>query len=324
MYEFIIELKNVSKYYGYGLLGISRFAAVDGVSLGISNKPLINVIAGESGCGKTTLARIILRMVKPDKGQVLFNGKNLWRLNRKDLDEFYKSVQPIFQDPYDSFNPYEKLEIPLLKTAKKFLNVNDKEIIAVVEKVLEVVGLSFDMIKGKKKDELSGGQLQRVAIARALIPSPKLLVADEPVSMLDATLRANILNIFKELKDRRGINILYITHDLATAYYIGDYIYIMFRGTIVEHGPIEKVLLEPLHPYTRTLIDALPSYEKRERFVKEPIELKEIELKEFLLRGCKYYYRCPYATKKCFEEKPPYIEASPNHYVMSWRYGGSS
>jgi len=180
------------------------------------------------------------------------------------------------------------------------------------------------MIKGRRKDEISGGQLQRVAIARALIPNPKLLVADEPVSMLDATLRANILNIFKELKDRRGISLLYITHDLNTAYYIGDYIYIMFRGTIVEHGHIEKVLSEPLHPYARTLIDALPSYEKRERYIKESIELKETELKEFLLKGCKYYYRCPYATKKCFTEKPPYIETSPNHYVMCWNYIDSS
>jgi peptide/nickel transport system ATP-binding protein len=324
MAESIVELKNVSKYYGYGLLGISKFAAVDEVPLSISRKPLINVIAGESGCGKTTLAKIILKIVKPDKGQVVFNGKDLWKLDRKSLNDFYKSVQPIFQDPYDSFSPYEKLEIPLLKTATNLLDVDVKEAIAIVEKVLEIVGLSFDMIKGRRKDEISGGQLQRVAIARALIPNPKLLVADEPVSMLDATLRANILNIFKELKDRRGISLLYITHDLATAYYIGDYIYIMFRGTIVEHGHIEKVLSEPLHPYARTLIDALPSYEKRERYIKESIELKETELKEFLLKGCKYYYRCPYATKKCFTEKPPYIEASPNHYVMCWNYTNSS
>jgi len=316
----LIELVNVSKFYGFGLLGISKFPAVDDVSLSIPNKPSIYVLAGESGCGKTTLAKIMLRIVKPDKGKILFKNKDLWKLSKDELKEFYRTIQPVLQDPYDTFNPYEKLEVPLLKTAKKLLGVNDEEARSIVEKVLEMVGLSLDMIMGKRRDELSGGQLQRVSIARSLIPRPKLLITDEPVSMLDASLRVNILNIFRKLRDEEGLAILYITHDLATAYYIGDYIYIMFRGSIIEGGPIEKVISEPLHPYTSALISALPSYEKREIFFKEKVEMKVVELKEFLLKGCKYYYRCPYAQQKCFEEKPPMVKVSSERFVSCWKY----
>lgn len=316
----LIELMNVSKFYGYGLLGISKFAAVDNVTLSILSEPSIMVLAGESGCGKTTLAKIILRMTKPDKGRVLFKGKDLWKLNRHDLKEYYKTVQPIFQDPYDTFSPYEKLEVPLFNTAKRILGLNREEARYTVEKALEMVGLSLDIIMGKRRNELSGGQLQRVSIARALIPRPKVLIADEPVSMLDASLRANILNIFKDLKDKMKLTILYITHDLATAYYVGDYIYVMFRGSIIEHGPTEKVLSEPLHPYTTALINALPDYRKREKFLEEKTEMKEIELKEFLLEGCKYYYRCPFARKECFKERPPLIKVSSDRFVSCWLY----
>ncbi|MEM4757512.1 MAG: ABC transporter ATP-binding protein [Desulfurococcaceae archaeon] len=316
----IFELRNVSKYYGYGLLGLSKFAAVDNVDFSITNNPAIYVLAGESGCGKTTLAKMLLRIVKPDNGRILFLGKDLWKLKGNELKEYYKMVQPVFQDPYDTFNPYENLEIPLIKTAQKLLEIDRERAVEIVAKALEIVGLDLDTIRGRKRSELSGGQLQRVSIARSLVVKPRLLIADEPVSMLDASLRANILNIFKRLKEQEKMTILYITHDLATAYYIGDHISIMFRGCIIEHGNIDEVLKNPLHPYTITLLESLPDYSKKDKFLRERVELKETELQEFLIKGCKYYYRCPSPSEKCYETRPAFIEARPGHFVACMKY----
>ncbi|MEM1515590.1 MAG: ABC transporter ATP-binding protein [Candidatus Bathyarchaeia archaeon] len=316
---YIYEVKNASKYFEYGILGSFKFPAVDDVNITIDEKPSIYAIAGESGCGKTTLAKMFLRILKADRGTILYRGKNIWKLSGDALKNFYKEVQPVFQDPYDTFNPHENVDNYLIKTAKNLLGLNDeKEVRKRVQDVLDFVGLSYDTIKGKKPREFSGGQLQRVALARSIIPNPKVLIADEPVSMLDASLRINILNFFRDIKNKEKSIIIYITHDLATSYYLSDYIFIMYRGSIVEHGAIQSIVDNPLHPYTQTLLKALPDYRKRDEWFKEEFKPPGIELEEFLIKGCKYANQCPHASERCFKNRPHEIEAEKEHYVACW------
>jgi len=317
----VLELNNVSKYFSYGIFGTLRFPAVDGVSLSLGNEPQIIIIAGESGCGKSTLAKLALGFLKPDRGNVYYKGRDIWKMGHKEKKLFMKEVQPIFQDPYDTFNPVEPVENYLKKTAKTFYNnAEGKEIENIIDSVLSYVGLSYDEIKGKKPSELSGGQLQRASIARALLAQPRIIIADEPVSMIDASLRINILNLFKNIKDERGISILYITHDLATAFYISDFIAIMFRGTIVEIGRTKEFIEKPSHPYTKILMESVPDYRKRSAWLSEEIEVKALEIREFRLPGCKYTDRCPFAMDICRTRRPSLIEISKEHYVSCWLY----
>jgi peptide/nickel transport system ATP-binding protein len=316
---YIYEAKNVSKYFEYGVLGGFKFPAVDEVNITVDETPRAYAIAGESGCGKTTLAKMFLRILKADRGIILYKGKNLWKLGGNDLKNFYKEVQPVFQDPYDAFNPHENVDNYLIKAAKNLLGLNDeREVKKRVQDALDFIGLSYDIIKGKKPREFSGGQLQRISLARSLIPNPKVLIADEPVSMLDASIRINILNFLRDIKNKENIIILYITHDLSTSYYLSDYIFIMYRGNIIEHGSIRSVMDNPSHPYTQTLLKVLPDYRKREEWFKEEFKPPGIELKEFLIKGCKYVNQCPYVLERCFKNRPPTIEIENDHYVACW------
>jgi peptide/nickel transport system ATP-binding protein len=319
----ILELKEVSKFYGYGLLSRARFTAVDSVTLSLGNEPQIFTLAGESGSGKTTLAKIALGIIRPSKGEVLFKGKSLWKLNNVERKDFIRNVQPVFQDPYDTFNPFEKIENYIFNTAKYVKGLEGgRSVLDLVESKLSITGLNYSDIKNKKPRELSGGQLQRLAIARALIAEPKVIIADEPVSMIDVSLRIGILNIFKKIKYENKVSILYITHDLATAYYIADSAAIMFRGSIVEQGDIESIIKDPLHPYTRELIDSIPDPE-RGVWLTTDAKRQVVELREFSARGCKYAYACPYVTNVCKSRAPPLMETRSGHYVSCWLYHSS-
>jgi len=316
-----LEIINVTKTYGYGLLGLKRFKALDSITLTIDlEQPKIFVLAGETGSGKTTLLKLILRMEKPTSGKIYYKGQDLVDLPRRMVKWFKKEIQAIFQNPYETFNPLRKIDDYLYDTARNILGLRDRtKIEEVVENMLNFVGLSLDRVKGKYPHEFSGGELQRISIARALIPNPSLLLADEPVSMLDASLRANILNLFKEIKDRFRSSIIYVTHDLATAYYIGDEIGILYRGTLVEWGSIEKIFNEPLHPYTKLLLESIlePDPSIKTRIPK--IKLSSMEIKEFLVPGCRFANRCPYAQEKCWKELPPPIMIN-GRYVRCWCY----
>jgi peptide/nickel transport system ATP-binding protein len=303
-----LKVESVSKYYGYGLLGLKKFKVLDKISLGIPLKPpTIFAIVGETGSGKTTLLRIILRMIKPDEGVVKYKGLDVFKLPRNAVSWYRKEVQPIFQDPYESFNPLRRVDSYIFDAAKRMAKVDKGSIEEYVDGILRYVGLSLDRVHGKYPHEFSGGELQRIAIARAIAARPTLILADEPVSMLDASLRVNVLNLFKKIRDDLGTSIIYVTHDLATAYYIADQIAVLYRGSLVELGSIDKVYENPRHPYTQLLLTSILEPDPKISEKIKPLKLSTIELKEFLAQGCKFAYRCPYASKKCFEKEPPNV-----------------
>ena len=250
----LLAVDRVTRRYAFGgLFGRGAFNAVDQVSFTLeAARPEIFTIVGESGSGKTTVARMILNLVSPSAGAICFRGVDLTTIRRsRERMDFMRSVQPIFQNPFEAFNPLKRVDRYLFMTARRF---TDAATTADIERhsdiALKKVGLSLAEVKGRFPHELSGGQLQRTAIARALIPGPALIVADEPVSMVDASLRMSIVNLFKTLRDDLRVSIIYITHDLATAYYISDRIIIMQKGVVVESGPARQVLDNPRHPYS--------------------------------------------------------------------------
>jgi peptide/nickel transport system ATP-binding protein len=253
----LLSVDAVTRTYAMGgLFGREHFDAVKEVGFAIPDgRPEIFTIVGESGSGKTTLSRMILNLVPPTSGAIRFRGKDVTGDHgRRASIAFMSAVQPIFQNPFEAFNPLKRVDRYLLSTARHFTGARrlaDRE--AAADAALRQVGLSLAEIHRRFPHELSGGQLQRVAIARALIPKPALIVADEPVSMVDASLRMSIVNLFRTLRDELGVSIIYITHDLATAYYISDRIIIMQKGKVVEGGDARAVLDDPQHAYTRLL-----------------------------------------------------------------------
>jgi ABC-type glutathione transport system ATPase component len=268
MSDALLEVDHVCKdFVRGGLLSRQRIRAVDDVSFRLeTGRPEIFAIIGESGSGKSTLAAMILNVLRPSAGRLRFRGTDLAEIRGKVARRgFMAQVQPIFQNPFEAFNPLKQLDHYLFMTARRFTEAQDEAAaIRRADEALVKVGLSLAEVRGRFPHELSGGQLQRIAVARALIPSPAIIIADEPVSMVDASLRMAIVNLFRTLRDDLGISIVYITHDLATAYYISDRIIIMRRGEVVESGDARTVLADPQHPYSRQLKSAvlLPDFSK--------------------------------------------------------------
>lgn len=256
----LLELADVTKTFSVGgLFDRARIEAVKGVSFALdAGAPEVFTIVGESGSGKTTIARMILGSETPTSGRIRFMGEDHARLlTRARRTGFMAKVQPIFQNPFEAFNPLTTVDYFLFTTARRFRGLDRSGVEAAVDEALQHVGLSLAEVRGRYPHELSGGQLQRVAVARALIPGPKLIVADEPVSMVDASLRVSIVNLFRMLRDDLGVSIIYITHDLATAYYISDRVIIMHKGDVVEAGAARAVLDNPTHPYSIALRGAV-------------------------------------------------------------------
>jgi ABC-type oligopeptide transport system ATPase subunit len=253
----LLEVSHVSKQFSMGgLLSRRIINAVDEASFSLSmEKPEIFTIIGESGSGKTTLARMILGLETPSAGTISFRGKTVSAgVGSAERLDFMANVQPVFQNPFEAFNPLKRIDRYLEATARRFLRLKERAgLDRAMDEALQKVGLSLAEVKGRYPHEMSGGQLQRAAIARALIPNPPLLIADEPVSMVDASLRMSIVNLLKSLRDDFGVSVIYITHDLATAYYISDRLIIMQKGRIVEMGDARTVLENPEHPYSRLL-----------------------------------------------------------------------
>ena len=306
----LLDIQQVTvEFHIGGLLGGSLLVAVNDISFSLGNdRPEIFTLAGESGSGKTTLSRLLLRDLEPTRGKVLFEGRDLATIHRRsEFKDFMKKVQPVFQNPFETFNPLRRVDAYLFDTALNFGIARDRRAaVLVVDEALRNVGLSLDEVSRRYPHELSGGQTQRVSVARALISQPKLIIADEPVSMVDASLRMEIVNLFRKLRDEQKVSVIYITHDLATAYYISDRIAIMLRGYIVESGPVEDVLDRPLHPYTKLLKESVPepAPKERESWAKR-IELGTTEVKEYGRVGCKFAGRCPTVMDICRQVDPP-------------------
>jgi peptide/nickel transport system ATP-binding protein len=298
--EEILSVRNLKKYFASG--GFSRHQdttrAVDEISFSIKSGETF-VLAGESGSGKTTIARLILRAIEPDSGEVFFDGVQITGNN---LKKIRTECQMIHQDPYASINPrmtiFDIIREPL--DIHEIGSSNEREKL-VLDALHEVKLEPADQIAPKHPHMLSGGQRQRVVIARSIVTKPKLVIADEPVSMLDVSVRAGVLELMKELQQKLGISFLYITHDLSTARYIGHTIAIMYLGKIVEMGPINDVLIKPKHPYTQALIDSVSEPNPENLHTDKKIRINE-PLDINVYEGCRFRARCPYAIEKCKQE----------------------
>jgi peptide/nickel transport system ATP-binding protein len=326
--EKLLDVQQVTASFHVGsILGGSRLVAVNDVSFALeSGRPEIFTLAGESGSGKTTLARLLLHDLDPTEGRVLFEGRDLATIRKRDeVMAFMKKVQPVFQNPFETFSPLRRVEEYLFDTAVNFGRVTRRRAAApIVDEALRQVGLSLEEVNRRYAHELSGGQIQRVAVARALISQPRLILADEPVSMVDASLRMAIVNLFRKLRDEQQVSVIYITHDLATAYYISDRIAIMQRGVVVESGPVEAVLDRPLHPYTQLLKESVPKPAPDARAVwAKHIELGTTEIKEYGRVGCKFAGRCPHVMDVCRKSDPPDVVAD-GRTVKCFLYGEGS
>ncbi len=257
----LIELRNVSKVFGGGGMFSKReVTALNDFSYAVQSEPAtITAVVGESGSGKSTMANMLLGLDRPTSGQVLYKGKDIWKFNRAERRTFRREVQAIFQDPYGVYNAFYKVDHVLTTPVAKFkMASSNQETDRLIEEALLAVGLKPEDTLGRYPHQLSGGQRQRTMIARTLLLRPRIIVADEPVSMVDAALRVTILASLLRLKEEFGISLIYITHDLATAYQISDHIIVLNRGIVVEQGNPEQVVKNPQHPYTQLLISSIP------------------------------------------------------------------
>ncbi|PLV59941.1 ABC transporter ATP-binding protein [Thermotoga sp. KOL6] len=313
----LLKVQNLTKEFPLGFFGRERLKAVDNVSFEIDRSKIVSLI-GESGSGKTTIGKLILKLVRPSSGRILVDGKDITQIKKKDLKEYYKEVQGVFQDPFSSFNPIYKIDRVFNMVFEEFFpGTPFSERRSKIEEVIVSVGMNPREILGKYPHQLSGGQLQRILIARTLLLNVKLLIADEIISMLDASTRVDILNLLSDLRER-GMSVIFITHDLSLGYYISDETFIMYRGNIVEMGDTEKVFHNPVHPYTKMLLESVPEIDKkwdlRKRFIPELIGSSNAP--------CKYYDRCPIKDGKCLVQKPELVEVEENHKVLCLKAGG--
>ncbi len=317
----ILEIKDLNVIYKTktSILGSQKIVhAVNNVSLDIKKGEIL-AIAGESGCGKSTLAKAIMQLVDVQSGKIILENQNILELKkREDLKKFYQKVQIIFQNPYSSLNPKMKIG----QILKEPLEINTKLSKAEIEKIIKdkitKVGLDKNCLK-LYPHEFSGGQRQRIAIARSLILDPEFIIADEPVSALDVSIQAQIINLLKQLKEDENLTFLFISHDLSVIKYISDRIAIMYLGEIVEIGKTEEIFSDPKHPYTKALLSSVPELNSSKN--KEKIQLKgELPSPENIPSGCKFHTRCPYVMKECNETSPKEIEFTSTHKCKCFLY----
>jgi peptide/nickel transport system ATP-binding protein len=322
MSEKLVEVRNLVKWFPVQksfvetLLArrLDYVRAVDGIDFEVRRGEVFG-LAGESGSGKTTTGRLILRLIKPTRGEILFDGTNVLAVNDDEMRRLRQRMQLIFQDPYASLNPRMKIGAAIGHALEIHGIAKGQEGRDLVIQIMERVGLTpAATLYEKYPHQLSGGQRQRVVIARALILHPDLIVADEPIAMADVSVRALILHLMMELKEEFDLTYLFITHDLATAKYICDRIAIMYLGKIVELGPLEEVYSHPQHPYTEALLSAVPVPNPRAR--REHIIPKgEIPSPINPPSGCRFHPRCPYAMEICSKDEPSFADTEDGHLV---------
>lgn len=316
----VVEVKNLSKWFPlkYGITDViakkpRRYVkAVNDVTLDIHKGENLGLV-GESGCGKSTLARNIVRLYEPTKGNIILNGVDITSMKGKELRKMRPTMQMIFQDPYSSLNPRMSVYEILSEILSVHNKVDKSDIDKRVKELLEMSGLSMD-IKDRFPGEFSGGQRQRIGIARALALEPELIIADEPVSALDVSIQAQIINLLDDLQKQLGLTVLFISHDLGVVRYITDRVAVMYLGSIVELGNTKEVFEKPYHPYALALTKAAPSLDPTNRKREYTIE-GEIPSPINMPSGCKFHKRCKYCKDICRTEEPEYREIAENRYV---------
>ena len=312
----VLEVKNLTKVFG------SSPAALEDFSLTLfDEKPMITAIAGESGSGKTTLARLILDFIRPTSGEIFWRGRNIHKMSKKELMAYRRECQAVFQDPYAVFNPFYRADHVFNMAVSAFKLARSRaEATRMIEEALEVVGLRPEEILMKYPHQLSGGQRQRIIVARAFLSKPRLIVTDEPVSMIDASLRAQILEIMLKLKEDFGISFLFITHDLSSACQISDRIFILYQGSVAETGDATGVINDPQHPYTQLLMSSIPIPDPSAKWQEEVEVSVEEEMGKGDRVGCKFYRRCPHTTQICHESYPPLYPVGDDHQASCYLY----
>lgn len=319
MSEKLIELQNVTKIFG-GKRDMT--VALDRMTFSLpENFPKIVTIAGESGSGKTTMGMLMLGFYGPTMGEVRFRGTNLADLDNKGMFRYRREIQAVFQDPFAVYNPFYKVDNLLSIPIKNFKLASSKaESREMMENALRRVGLRPEETLGRFPHQLSGGQRQRIAVARALLLQPKLLITDEPVSMVDASLRSTILKSLRALNQDFGVPIFYITHDLTTAYHISDYIMILYRGTVMEAGDVEDVIRDPKHPYTQLLVASIPWPDPSLEWGDIDIIIPTTKTVYHELKGCKFAPRCPHVMDMCHESPPPLYRVGDKTVASCYLY----
>ena len=306
----LLDVQHLKKYFhtASGMLH-----AVDDVSFQIEKGKTLGLV-GESGCGKSTIGRTILRLLEPTEGTIMFEGKDLTRLSKKEMRAMRQDMQIIFQDPFSSLDPRMTVAQTIAEPLKLHGIVKDKKKREQrVLELMETVGLA-ERLYDTYPHELDGGRRQRIGIARALAVKPKFIVCDEPVSALDVSIQAQILNLMEDIQEKEGLTYIFITHDLSVVNHFADDIVVMYMGRMVEKAPSELLFSNPLHPYTKALLSAIPIpdiHVEMNRIVLEGEVTSPIEPKAV----CRFSARCPYASEKCFEQEPELAEIEPNHWV---------
>jgi peptide/nickel transport system ATP-binding protein len=312
----MLRLDRISKVYQVGTFGGRKLVAVNDVSLDVQDGQVVSLI-GESGSGKSTIGRMILRLISTTSGRILFDGADVAALRGRALKDYYRHVQGVFQDPFSSFNPIFKADrIFNILRDEFFPEMRPSEWNEKVERSLVAVGLNPEHVLDKFPHQLSGGQLQRFLIARALLLDVRFLVADEIISMLDASTRIDVLNLLADLK-AHGLSILFITHDLSLGYYISERAAILYRGCVLEMGATEAIFNHPLHPYTQMLMTSVPRLDKKWEDGKLDLKARPLDSSG----GCIYRDRCSKADSDCERMQPALTEAAPDHFVACTHYG---
>ncbi|MGG3737302.1 ABC transporter ATP-binding protein [Aeribacillus pallidus] len=316
MTETLLEIKDLKKHFPItgGIFGktIGHVKAVDGVSFSVKKGETLGIV-GESGCGKSTTGRMLMRLIEPTAGEIIFDGKDLMKLSKKDMRATRRDLQMVFQDPFASLNPRHTVEKILEEPLIVHGIGDEKERKKKVRELLEVVGLSSYYAK-RYPHQFSGGQRQRIGIARALMTRPKLIIADEPVSALDVSIQSQVLNLMQDLQKEFGLTYIFIAHDLGVVRHISDRVGVMYLGKMVELADSEKLYEKPLHPYTQALLSAVPIPDPEHK--RETIVLKgDIPSPANPPKGCAFHARCPFKTEKCEEVVPTFKEVEPGHSV---------
>lgn len=322
--KYLLEVRNLKKHFpikdGIFQKQVGSIKAVDGITFGLKQGETLGIV-GESGCGKSTAGRTFIRLYEPTEGEILFNGVDIAKMGERDLrNTVRRDIQMVFQDPYASLNPRKTLKEILLEPIRTHKVVPKGQEDDFINGILEKVGFN-PMYVNRYPHEFSGGQRQRIGIARALTLNPKLIIADEPVSALDVSIQAQIINLMKDLQTEFNLTYIFISHDLSVVKHISDRVGVMYLGQMMEFAPKDALYADPKHPYTQALLSAVPVPRKKGEQQRERIILKgDLPSPANPPSGCVFHTRCPVATKMCSETIPEYKEVSPEHYVACHLY----